>query len=45
MFIDTSGFLCLFDVSEPRHEDAKVFGMFQIVKIVYNQCPMGEDNA
>ena len=30
MLIDTSGFLCLFDVSEPRYEEAKVFSMFQI---------------
>ena len=25
MFIDTSGFLCLLDISDSRHEDAQVF--------------------
>ncbi len=36
MFIDTSGFLCLFDVSEPRHEDAKVFYGAAVEPLTHN---------
>jgi len=36
MFIDTSGFLCLFDEGDFRHEDAKVFYGAAVKPLTHN---------